>query len=59
MVRKFMSISQVSSANDDFVEAYEKQSIGGDHHAGLSDLPPNMPVAVLRSLISIASPSAS
>ncbi len=40
MVSKFMSITAVSSANDDFVDAYEKATIGGDHHSGLADLPP-------------------
>ncbi|HEY4276098.1 MAG TPA: DUF2341 domain-containing protein [Rhizomicrobium sp.] len=39
MISKFMSISRVSAANDDFIEAYEKSSIGDDHHAGLADLP--------------------
>lgn len=40
MIRKGLTVTKLSNANDDFIDAYEQAQIGQTDHSGLADLPP-------------------
>lgn len=42
MISKGLTLGRIATANDDFLDEYEKANIGRSDHDGLADLPPNL-----------------
>jgi biopolymer transport protein ExbB len=46
MISKGLTLGRVASANDDFLDAYERAAVGQSDHDGLADLPPELAAGV-------------